>query len=385
MKRVFELVLDSFGCGKMPDAESFGDFACNTLASVTAYPGFTAPNLSRLGLYNIEGVSCGTPCPAPAGAFARLTEASRGKDTTTGHWEMAGLVLPRPFPTYPDGFPSRIIREFERRAGRGVLCNRPYSGTQVIHDYGREHLKTGSLICYTSADSVFQIAAHEDLVPREELYRYCRIAREILTGEDGVGRVIARPFTGTYPNYIRTSGRHDFSLEPTGDTMLDVLKGAGLDVLGVGKIHDIFAGRGLTDFVYTVSNEDGMVKTDEYAARDFHGLCFVNFVDGDMLYGHRRDQKGYAEAIMTFDRWLGGFLDRMRPEDVLMITADHGCDPCAAGTDHTREYVPWLICGSPVRPENLGTRPSFTSVADTVLDWFDLPHGGHSVKNEILS
>lgn len=384
MKRVFLLVLDSFGCGKMPDAEAFGDLSCNTLASVTASPGFSAPNLSRLGLYNVEGVSCSSPYPAPIGAFARLAEASSGKDTTTGHWEMAGLVLPRPFPTYPNGFPPHILRTLEQRTGRGILCNLPYSGTQVIHDYGREHLQTGSLICYTSADSVFQIAAHEEIVPLEELYRACRIARELLAGEDAVGRVIARPFTGTYPHYTRTAGRHDFSLEPTADTMLDVLKRAGLDVLGVGKIYDIFAGRGLTDHVATVSNEDGMAKTDMYAKRDFHGLCFVNFVDGDMLYGHRRDRKGYAEAIMAFDRWLGGFLERMRPEDVLMITADHGCDPCAAGTDHTREYVPWLLAGATVRPKDLGTRSSFVSVADTVLDWFDLPHGGQSVKREVL-
>lgn len=383
--RVFLIVLDSFGIGAMPDAAAFGDGDCNTLCSLRSLPDFVVPNLCRLGLYRIDGVLPPDPSgEMPVGAFAGMREASKGKDTTTGHWEIAGIVSQTPFPTYPNGFPEEILRELEEKTGHRFLCNKPYSGTAVIHDYGQEHLRTGALICYTSADSVFQLAAHESIVPREELYRCCRIARAILQGKNGVGRVIARPFTGSYPNFVRTSGRHDFSLEPPQDTLLDRLKKAGLETLGVGKIHDIFAGRGLTDFVYTVSNADGMEKTEAYAARDFRGLCFVNLVDFDMLYGHRRDVRGYADAIMAFDRWLGGFLSRMRQEDLVMITADHGCDPAAPGTDHTREFVPLLIGGAGVRSKNLGTLPTFSAVSDTISELFGLPHGGHSVAKEIF-
>lgn len=385
VKRVFLIVLDSFGIGAMPDAAAFGDGDCNTLRSLRSLPDFAIPNLCRMGLYRIDGVvPAGAPTAETIGSFARMQEASRGKDTTTGHWEIAGIVSRKPFPTYPNGFPEEILRELEKRTGHRFLCNKPYSGTAVIHDYGQEHLRTGALICYTSADSVFQLAAHESIVPREELYRCCRIARALLQGEHGVGRVIARPFTGSYPDFVRTSGRHDFSLEPPQNTLLDSMKQAGLETLGVGKIHDIFAGRGLTDFVCTVSNADGMEKTDAYAAREFRGLCFVNLVDFDMLYGHRRDVRGYADAMMAFDRWLGGFLTRMREGDLIMITADHGCDPLAPGTDHTREYVPLLISDKGIGTKNLGTLPTFSAVNDTILEVFGLPHGEHSVAKEIF-
>lgn len=375
-KRIFLIVLDSFGIGEMPDAaefgavESGGDRGSDTLASVAARPELYAPNLTRLGLFNIEGQAkkCPTELPnAPAGAVARLSELSRGKDTTIGHWEIAGLISETPLPTFPDGFPDEVLDEFKRATGRGVLCNKPYSGTAVLADYGEEHMRTGDLIVYTSADSVFQIAAHESLVPPEQLYEYCRAARRILRGKYAVGRVIARPFEGEYPNFSRTSRRHDFSLEPPARTMLDALKDAGLETLGVGKIHDIFVGRGLCDYVYAEDNADGMRKTAEYAKRDFRGLCFVNLVDTDSKYGHRRDAAGYARAISEFDAWLGDFLPMLGKDDLLMITADHGCDPCfEKTTDHTREYTPLLIVGDGVEPQDLGTRAGFDNIAATV-------------------
>lgn len=378
-KRVFLIVLDSFGIGEAPDAAEFGvtadggDRGGDTLASVASSPAFSAPNLTRLGLFNIDGQAGKAPggkLPSkPGGAVARLSELSRGKDTTIGHWEIAGVISPTPMPTFPDGFPDELIREFEKATGRGVLCNKPYSGTAVIHDYGEEHLRTGDLIVYTSADSVFQIAAHENLVPPEQLYEYCRIARRLLTGKYAVGRVIARPFEGKFPEFTRTSRRHDFSIEPPAQTMLDAVSAAGLDMLGVGKIHDIFAGRGLTDFVYAEDNADGMRKTSAYAERDFHGLCFVNLVDTDSKFGHRRDPDGYAGAISEFDRWLGGFLPTLGDDDVVMITADHGCDPrFMKTTDHTREYIPLIIAGRGIEPQNFGTRAGFDNIAATVCD-----------------
>ena len=375
-KRVFLIVLDSFGIGEEPDAAKFGDHGVNTLRSVSGSPAFAAPNLTQLGLFNIDGVGCGTPVNAPSGAFARLQERSNGKDTTIGHWEIAGLVSPKALPTYPNGFPDEVIREFSQKTGRGVLCKKPYSGTEVIKDYGEEHLRTGSLIVYTSADSVFQIAAHEAVVPLEELYRDCQIAREMLQGDHGVGRVIARPFVGTNAaNFKRTSNRHDFSITPPRATMLDEISAAGLDMIAVGKINDIFAGRGATRAIRTKNNDDGMRVTLSLAAEDFHGLTFINLVDFDMLYGHRRDIPGYAAAISAFDRWLPGFLAQLKPDDLLMITADHGCDPAyLATTDHTREYVPWLITGQAVQPSvNLGTLQGFGNIAATVCAALNVP------------
>ena len=375
-KRVFLIVLDSFGIGEEPDAAKFGDHGVNTLRSVSGSPAFAAPNLTQLGLFNIDGVGCGTPVSAPSGAFARLQERSNGKDTTIGHWEIAGLVSPKALPTYPNGFPDEVIREFSQKTGRGVLCNKPYSGTEVIKDYGEEHLRTGSLIVYTSADSVFQIAAHEAVVPLEELYRDCQIAREMLQGDHGVGRVIARPFVGTNAaNFKRTSNRHDFSITPPRATMLDEISAAGLDMIAVGKINDIFAGRGATRAIRTKNNDDGMRVTLSLAAEDFHGLAFINLVDFDMLYGHRRDIPGYATAISAFDRWLPGFLAQLKRDDLLMITADHGCDPAyLVTTDHTREYVPWLITGQAVQPGvNLGTLQGFGNIAATVCAALNVP------------
>ncbi len=392
-RRVFLIVLDSFGIGAEPDAADYGDEGSHTLAAAATSGCLEIPNMARLGLFNIDGARENgygvelKPVPAPEGAFARLQEASCGKDTTVGHWEMAGVLSPRPFPTYPDGFPQDVLDEFSRRTGRGVLCNRPYSGTQVIADYGERHMETGDLIVYTSADSVFQIAAHEDVVPVERLYEYCRVAREILTGEHGVARVIARPFVGEPGGFTRTSRRHDFSLEPTGTTMLDVLSDNGYDVLSVGKIYDIFAHRGITDYVYTSGNAEGIERTIERLSRDFHGLCFTNLVDFDMVYGHRNDPEGYARALSYFDSKLPDIIAGLRENDLLMITADHGCDPVSPSTDHSREYVPWLVAGPRVRAGvDLGTRPTFADVAETVLDYLGAPSlgVGTSHVNEIL-
>lgn len=362
-------MLDSFGIGEEPDAPSFGDWDVNTLRSVAGSPFFRVPNLQRLGLFNIDGVTVGEKVDAPKAAIARLRERSMGKDTTIGHWEIAGLVSEKPLPTYPNGFPKEVLEEFSQKTGRGVLCNLPYSGTAVIQEYGKEHMETGNLIVYTSADSVFQIAAHEEIVPLEELYEDCRIARKILVGEHGVGRVIARPFVGPKEGpFVRTAHRHDFSLLPPKATMLDHLKDAGKDVIAVGKIMDIFAGSGITEHVYTSGNEEGIERTLEYLDRDFEGLCFVNLVDYDMLYGHRRDVDGYAKALTYFDEKLPELLAKLGEEDVLMITADHGCDPAyLKTTDHTREYVPLLAYGPKVPALDFGTRETFADIAATVL------------------
>lgn len=385
MKRIFLIVLDSFGIGGMPDAETFGDVGVNTLASCATSDQLHIPNMIAAGLGSIDGVTC---LPKSAGgAYGRLTEASMGKDTTIGHWEIAGLVSPNPLPTYPQGFPEEVLEPFRQATGRGVLANAPWSGTEVINVYGDEHVRTGDLIVYTSADSVFQIAAHEDVVPLEQLYEYCRIARSQLQGRHGVGRVIARPFVGESGNYRRTANRHDFSLMPPRATLLDAVKAAGLDSIAVGKIFDIFAGQGTTEHVYNRSNADGMAHTLRYAAQDFHGLCFVNLVDFDMLYGHRRDIDGYAKALSEFDAWLPGLLDRLGDEDLVMITADHGCDPAyTATTDHTREYVPLLVLGKRVKPVNLGTRGSFSDIAATVAELLEvqLETPGKSFATEIV-
>ena len=374
MKRVFLIVLDSFGIGALPDAAEFGDAGTNTLRSCAATGILHIPNMIKAGLGNIAGVSCLPEAETPSGAFGRLAESSKGKDTTIGHWEIAGLVSDTPLPTYPHGFPEEILAPFRQATGRGVLANAPWSGTAVIEEYGAEHMRTGDLIVYTSADSVFQIAAHEDIVPPEQLYEYCRIARKLLHGKHGVGRVIARPFVGTPGNFVRTANRHDFSLEPPAPTLLDGMKSAGLDVIGVGKIHDIFAGQGLTEHVYNKSNADGMAHTMAYAKKDFTGVCFVNLVDFDSQYGHRRDAVGYAQALNRFDAWLGDFLKVLRADDLVLITADHGCDPgYAATTDHTREYVPLLALGKQVKPADLGTRSTFADIAATIAELFGIP------------
>lgn len=370
-KRVFLIVLDSFGIGAEPDAPAFGDAGTNTLAAIAGHPRFKGDHLAELGLFNIAGVHCGQPSQAPIGCFARLREASAGKDTTIGHWEIAGLVSSDPLPTFPDGFPQEVLDAFTQKTGYRVLCNKPYSGTEVIKDYGEEHMKTGALIVYTSADSVFQIAANEAVVPVEKLYEICAQARELLKGKYGVGRVIARPFVGDCAaNFTRTSRRHDFSLEPPAETMLDLLQKAGKSTIGVGKIHDIFAGRGVSETIRTSGNTEGLAVTMELADRDFEGLAFVNLVDFDMLYGHRRDVGGYAAATAEFNDWLPGFLAKLGEEDILMITADHGCDPSyQKTTDHTREYVPYLIYGRSLRQGvDLGTRYCFGTIANTVCD-----------------
>lgn len=371
MKRVFLIILDSCGCGYEPDADLFGDVGADTLRSCSKSKEFSMPNLIGMGLGNIDGIDYLPKTPAPTAAVGRLRERSLGKDTTIGHWELAGIVSPAPLPTYPDGFPEEVLAPFRAETGRGVLCNKPYSGTEVIRDYGKEHLRTGDLIVYTSADSVFQIAAHEDLVPPEQLYAYCRIARRIMTGKHGVGRIIARPFEGEWP-FSRTTNRHDFSLEPPAETMLDAISGAGKDMIAVGKIHDIFAGRGMTETIYTHGNTHGLEETLRLAERDFTGLCFVNLVDFDMLYGHRQDPDGYARALREFDTWLPTFTGKLRPGDLVLITADHGCDPADDSTDHTREYVPLVALGE-VRPTNLGTRASFADVAATVTEALGVP------------
>lgn len=373
-KRVFLIVLDSVGVGELPDAAGYGDAGSNTLAACARTGRLDIPNLRELGIFNIRGVGCGAPVERPTGAVARLAEASKGKDTTIGHWEIAGVVSPRPLPTYPGGFPPELMEELGRRTGRAILCNRPYSGTQVIADYGQEQMRTGALIVYTSADSVLQIAAHEEAVPVPELYRCCEIARELMAGEHGVGRIIARPFVGAYPNFTRTANRHDFSLPPPAPTVLDAVQAAGLDCIGVGKINDIFAGRGVTEYVRTKSNDDGMDKTFGYAHRDFHGLCFVNLVDFDMVYGHRNNAEGYAEALSRFDAQLGELMPALRPDDLMIITADHGCDPSTPSTDHSREYVPMLAWGAGVRAgANLGSRDTFADIAATVADFLGIP------------
>ncbi|MDE6749647.1 MAG: phosphopentomutase [Lachnospiraceae bacterium] len=374
MKRVFLIVLDSFGIGEMEDAADYGDKGTNTIRSVSSSSYFNMPNMGKMGLFNLDGVDCGEKTANPTARIARMKEASKGKDTTIGHWEIAGIYSPKPLPTYPDGFPKEVLDEFSKKTGRGVLCNKPYSGTVVIQEYGDAHMDTGDLIVYTSADSVFQIAAHEDIVPLEQLYEYCRIARDILKGEHGVGRVIARPFIGPHGGpYTRTPHRHDFSILPPSVTMLDQLSKNGKAVISVGKIKDIFAGKGITESVYTSGNEEGIERTLEYLDKDFEGLCFVNLVDYDMLYGHRNDIDGYAKALAYFDEKLPEICGKLKEDDILMITADHGCDPgYTISTDHSREHTPFLMYGEGIEPANLGTRDTFADIGATVLDYFDI-------------
>ena len=378
MKRVFLIVLDSFGIGALPDAADFGDAGANTLLSVSRSPHFRAENLERAGLFHIDGVSLPQRYSEYSGAVARLTELSAGKDTTVGHWELSGIVSDSPMPTYKDGFPEEIIRPFSLATGRGVLCNKPYSGTDVIRDFGAEHIKSGDLIVYTSADSVFQIAAHEEVVSTTKLYNYCEIARRLLTGKHGVGRVIARPFIGEEGDFKRTANRRDFSLAPPSPTALDIISESGLSVISVGKIYDIFAGRGITESIPTHSNAEGMAAASNLLGRDFSGLAFINLVEFDSHFGHRQDADGYARALAEFDAWLPDFVAGLSDEDALIITADHGCDPSDDSTDHTREYVPLIILGKKIKPQNLGTIRGFTSVARLVCDLFsldsDFPH-----------
>ena len=385
-KRAFLIVLDSMGIGEMPDSAEWNDAGSNTLRSISAHPDFSCPNLEKLGLFNIDGVVGGVDSPRTC--YARMAEASRGKDTTIGHWEISGVYSEKPLPTYPNGFPKEVIEKFESATGRGTLCNLPYSGTEVIKDFGEEHLRTGKLIVYTSADSVFQIAAHEDLVPVQTLYQYCEQAREILCGEHAVGRVIARPFNGEYP-FSRTPRRHDYALPPPEKTMADVLQEKGFDVISVGKIYDIFCGRGFTKSYPTVNNNDGMDKTLQIVQTDFEGLCFINLVDFDMVYGHRNDIKGYAQAMTEFDKRLGELLPLLREDDLLIITADHGCDPATPSTDHSREHTPMLAYGAKIKSGvNLGTRDSFADIGSTVLEWFGLDSSvifGKSFLKEIIN
>lgn len=391
-KRVFLVVLDSVGVGCAPDADEFfqgdqPDVGCDTFGSCVRGGSLHVPVLEQLGIMNLDGVSYrdeyyenlkkqGIVQESPLariGSYAKLQEESRGKDTTVGHWEITGVVSAKPLPTYPDGFPDDVLKAFEEATGRGVLCNKPYSGTTVLHDYGQEHLETGKWIVYTSADSVFQIAAHEELVPLEELYDACKKARKILVGDHGVGRVIARPFVGAFPDFKRTENRHDYSMEPPAETVLDQVKAAGLECIGVGKIYDIFAGRGLTETYPNHGNTKNMELTLSLMDRDFTGLCFVNLVDTDMVYGHRRDVPGYSNALNQVDIQLKQMIDKMKADDILIITGDHGCDPGFIGTDHTREYIPCLIYGDSVEADcNLGVKGSFTYIADYIRNVFEL-------------
>lgn len=381
IKRVFLIVLDSLGAGEAPDADKFGDVGAHTLRSLSTSDQLNIKNLLSLGIGNIDGLEFFGKADSPLAAVARLKELSAGKDTTIGHWEISGIISESPLPTFPQGFDKEIIEKIEAATGRKIICNKPYSGTAVIDDYGDEHLRTGALIAYTSADSVFQIAAHEDIVSTDELYTICRTARELLAGKYGVGRVIARPFAGTSGNFYRTANRRDFSLEPPQKTMCDAIKESGLDCIAVGKIYDVFAGRGFTKSYLSHSNEEGMSITKDLADEDFTGLCFVNLVDFDTVYGHRRDVHGYAKALSAFDTWLGEFIKILRDDDVLMITADHGCDPLfIATTDHTREYAPLLVYGNKILPQNLGTRKGFCDISAEICCMLGVDFGGKGQK-----
>ena len=368
-KRVFLIVLDSCGCGELPDAAKFNDTGAHTLRSCVNSGKLYVPHMAEMGLFNIDGIGCGTPVSAPTAAYGKCAEQSAGKDTITGHWEIAGLISDTPMKTYPNGFPEAVLSQIRQATGRGILCNLPYSGTEVIRDYGREHMQTGDLIVYTSADSVLQIAAHEDVIPVPELYEICAKVRQIMQGEFAVGRIIARPFVGEWPDFKRTSNRHDYAVSPFAPTLLDTLSENGKAVISVGKIRDIFDGKGITDSFRTVSNNDGMGKTIRLTARDFEGLCFVNLVEFDSAYGHRRDIAGYTQALNDFDAQLGALLPQLTPDDLLILTADHGCDPAHHGTDHTREYIPLLVYGESVKPENLGIRSSFSDIGGMIREY----------------
>jgi len=379
-KRVFWIVLDSAGIGGAPDAAEFGDLGADTFGTCFKSGALDVPNMRKMGLYNICGTSFYDPADDAEGCYCRMHEKSRGKDTTVGHWEMAGMVSPKPLPTYYEGFPQEILDKLSEATGRGIVCNQTYSGTEVIKDYGEHHVKTGDLIVYTSADSVMQIAAHEDVVPIEELYDICRKARAIMQGEHGVGRIIARPFEGEWP-YQRTVRRHDFSLQPPRETVLDALKKEGFQTIGVGKIYDIFAGKSVMFSYSNKGNEANMVRTIDLADADFEGLCYVNLVDTDMIYGHRRDIEGYTNALNLADKQFGELMEKMGPDDILMVTADHGCDPGYKGTDHTREDIPCLIWGPGLKKGvDLGTRDSYADQAATIGEYFGIEYRGDGVS-----
>lgn len=387
MKRAIIIVLDSVGMGELPDAGKYRDQGSNTLGNIAAHvKGFRLKNLEKLGLGCIDGIKGYAPEAAPEGCFGRMAERSAGKDTTTGHWEMAGIVLERPFPTYPSGFPKDVVDSFEKAIGTKTLGNYAASGTEIIKQLGRQHMETGYPIIYTSADSVFQIAAHEEVIPIEKQYEICEKARAIMQGEHSVGRVIARPFIGTEGNFTRTDRRRDFSLKPVKETVLDQISGKGLKVKGVGKIHDIFAGQGITDSVHIHNNMDGVDKTLDYIKETFEGLIFTNLVDFDMLYGHRNNVQGYADALAEFDDRVPEILATLKDEDILIITADHGCDPTTESTDHSREYVPLLVYGKKAnKGRNLGTRATFSDIAETLAEMFETgkSFGGTSFYKEI--
>lgn len=373
MRRVILIVLDSVGIGEAKDAALFNDEGSNTVKSALESDSSLLPNLGKMGLFNIDGMDWAKDCQSPLGAFARMEEKSMGKDTTIGHWEISGVISPKPLPTFPEGFDKELVDLLEKETGRKVLCNKPYSGTKVISDFGKEHQETGNLIVYTSADSVLQIAAHEEVVSVEELYDICEKARKICTGKWGVGRIIARPFIGEYPDYKRTANRHDFSLKPTKKTMLDYIVDSGLKVKAVGKINDIFAGVGISEYVRTSSNNEGVDRTLEYMKEDFSGIIFTNLVDFDMVYGHRNDVPGYKKALMEFDSRLVQIMEAMGEEDLLMITADHGCDPATESTDHSREYTPLLMYGKNIKAGcNLGTRGTFADIGATIIEYLGI-------------
>ena len=373
LKRAIIVVADSMGCGFMKDSADYGDAGADTLGHIAETVGLNIPNLRQMGLANIRPLKGIEPVENPTAYYGKIAEKSKGKDTTTGHWEIAGLITEKPFPTYPNGFPKDLIEEFEKQTGKKVIGNYPASGTAIIADLGEEQMKTGALIVYTSADSVFQIAAHEEIIPIEDLYKYCEIARKLLKGDHAVSRVIARPFIGKPGNFTRTENRRDFSLEPPTDTFLDVLAKKGFSVIGVGKIEDIFCHRGLTDSYHTGNNHTGLEKTEELLKADTGaGLIFVNLVDFDMLYGHRRNPKGYAEAIEYMDAFIPRLIENMKDDDALIITADHGCDPCHTGSDHTREHVPLLWFMKGYKGGEIGLLDTYADITATIADMFDI-------------
>ena len=379
MKRAILLILDSVGIGEMPDAHEYGDVGSNTLANTARVTGgLYLPNLQAMGLGNIHNIMGVEKTEDPTAAYGKAAEASVGKDTVTGHWELSGVLLNKPLLTYPNGFPKEIMDEFEKRIGRGTLGNIVASGTEIIKELGEEHMATGKPIIYTSADSVFQIAAHEEIIPLPELYRMCEIAREMLTGDWTVGRVVARPFVGDSPeNFVRTSNRHDYALDPFEKTMLEYIDEKGMTVYGVGKIHDIFNGKGVNQSVRTSGNMDGVDKTLEAMGQDFGGLIFINLVDFDSKYGHRNNPEGYKAALEEVDQRIPEILHGMNEEDLLIITADHGCDPTTESTDHSREYIPILAYGRGVSPKDIGVRTSFTDIGKTILDYLEIPNSLH--------
>ncbi|CEN83853.1 phosphopentomutase [Paraclostridium sordellii] len=388
MSRVIWMVIDSVGIGALPDSEKFGDVNVNTLGNIVkAYKDIQLPNMIKLGLSNIDGIDSLDSIDNPIGSFGRASEVSKGKDTTTGHWEMTGVLVETPFKTYENGFPKEIIDEFERKTNRKVIGNKPASGTAILDELGEQQMKTGEVIVYTSADSVFQIAAHEEIIPLEELYKMCEIAREIMMGENAVARIIARPFVGKPGAFERTSNRRDYSLSPFEDTVLDTIKKSNLDVIGVGKIEDIFNKQGITEAIHTKDNMDGVDQTINYMKKENKGLIFTNLVDFDSKYGHRRDVEGYKKALEEFDARIPEIIDNMKDDDILIINADHGNDPTYKGTDHTREYIPVLVYGKNInKGYNLGTRKSFADIGATVADILnvELPKHGESFKSEIM-